>query len=108
MYPLVVIGWRRKIDIILVPKIFADDNCLYVMTAIVDFVQTLGPYRYSPQYFGAILQDLQPRPEDGYVNNAMEKELIEDEEWKRNVVCWLPLTRYVDPAIFHRPPMDMG
>ncbi|UPL01793.1 hypothetical protein LCI18_012727 [Fusarium solani-melongenae] len=105
--PLVVIGWGRENGIVFMPKIFSDQNSPYVMTAMVDFVETFEPYRYSPQNLGAILHNIHPRPRalvigiavspslvdeitaiwNEYVDIVLKKEFKENDEWKKNACC---------------------
>ncbi|KAH6997574.1 hypothetical protein BKA56DRAFT_2882 [Ilyonectria sp. MPI-CAGE-AT-0026] len=125
--PLVVVGWGRENGIIFMPKIFSEHQPTYVMTAMIDFVETLEPYRYSPQTLGAVLHNLHPRPRalligiavppslvvemtgvwNEYVDTVLKEEFKENEEWKKNVCSPLPLTHYVDPSV-GKPPMDIG
>lgn len=103
--PLVVIGWGRENGIIFMPKIFSEHQPSYVMTAMIDFVETLEPYRYSPQTLGAVLHNLHPRPRalfigiavppslvdemtgvwNEYVDTVLKEEFKENDEWKKNV-----------------------
>lgn len=125
--PLVVIGWGRENGIIFMPKIFSEHQPSYVMTAMIDFVETLEPYRYSPQTLGAVLHNLHPRPRalfigiavppslvdemtgvwNEYVDTVLKEEFKENDEWKKNVCSPLPLTHYVDPSV-GKPLMDIG
>lgn len=103
--PLVVIGWGRENGIIFMPKVFAEYSTPYVMTAMMDFVETQERYRYSTQNLGAVLHNLHPRPRalvigiavhpslvdemtaewENYVQVVLKKEFQENDEWKKNV-----------------------
>ncbi|KAH7146630.1 hypothetical protein B0J13DRAFT_473497 [Dactylonectria estremocensis] len=124
---VVVIGWGRENGIIFMPRLFKEHKTPYVMTAMIDFVETLEPYRYSPKNLGAILHNLHPRPRalvigiavppalvpeitgvwNEYIDTVLKEEFKENDEWKKNVCSTLPLTHYVDPSV-GKPPMDMG
>ncbi|EKG08993.1 hypothetical protein MPH_14044 [Macrophomina phaseolina MS6] len=126
--PLVIIGWGRENGVVFMPKVFEDHNTPYEMTAMIDFVETLEPYRYSPHNLGVVLHNLHPRPRalvigiavppslvaemtavwSEYVDSVLKKELKDNDEWKKNAVSPLSLTHYVDPTITKHPPMDMG
>ncbi|KAG7405929.1 hypothetical protein Forpe1208_v013649 [Fusarium oxysporum f. sp. rapae] len=126
--PVVIIGWGRENGVVFMPKIFAEHKSPYVMTAMMDFEETLEPYRYSTHNLGVILHNLHPRPRaliigiavppsltdkitavwNEYVDSVLKKEFKDDQNWKKNAVSPLSLTHYVDPAIFEHPPMDMG
>jgi hypothetical protein len=103
--PVVVIGWGRKNGVTFTPKLFSDHKTPYTMTAMVDFVETLEQYHYSPHNLGAVLHNLHPRPRalvvgvavppsltdeitavwNEYVDTALKAEFKENDEWKKNV-----------------------
>jgi hypothetical protein len=104
--PVVIIGWGRENGVVFMPKIFTEHNSPYVMTAMMDFEETLEPYRYSPHNLGVILHNLHPRPRaliigiavppsltdemtavwNEYVESVLKKEFKEDDKWKKNAI----------------------
>lgn len=91
------------------PRVFEDHNTPYVMTAMIDFVETLEPYRYAPHNLGVVLHNLHPRSRaliigiavhpslvdeitavwNEYVDSVLKKELKDNDEWKKNAVSTL-------------------
>ncbi|TQN63698.1 hypothetical protein CSHISOI_11714, partial [Colletotrichum shisoi] len=102
--PVVVLGWKRTNGVVYVSDVLAERNAPYVMTAMVDFVETLEPYRYTSKNLGVILHNLHPRPRALVVGTAVPPSLTDEitavwneyvdavlkeefpgEEWKQNV-----------------------
>lgn len=104
--PVVIIGWGRENGVVFMPKIFAEHKSPYVMTAMMDFEETLEPYRYSPHNLGVVLHNLHPRPRaliigiavppsltdeitavwNEYVGSFLKKEFKDDQDWKKNAI----------------------
>ncbi|TKW51371.1 hypothetical protein CTA1_7052 [Colletotrichum tanaceti] len=117
--PVVVLGWKRTNGIVYFADILAESNAPYVMTAMVDFVETMEPYRYTPNNLGVVLHNLHPRPRALVVGTAVPPSLTDEittvwneyvdtvlkeefpgEEWKKNVcshVRTVPLCAMTEP-----------
>lgn len=116
--PLVVIGWGRKVGVTLPPKVLSDYKTPYTMTAMVDFVETLEQYRYSPKNFGVVLHNLHPGPRalvvgiavspsltdeitavwNEYVDTVLKQEFAENDEWKKNTCVHVSIAVLIRPT----------